>query len=224
MNEDKRREDNRVDVKICGIASPDDYDACNAAGASLIGMVFHPASSRHLDFDAAGRIAAHADSTGNGPARVALCVDMDDAGIERVMDAARPDYLQLHGSETPQRAYAIRGRFGTALIKALGVSNRHDLDASADWHGLADWLLFDARGAGSAPAGGSGRSFDWRVLGDYAGDTPWMLAGGLEVGNVSQALEQSGAMAVDVSSGVESAPGRKDHDLIRAFVKKTLLM
>ena len=136
----------RVDVKICGIRTPDDYDACRAAGAAFVGMVFFPRSPRHLSMQEARTLADHADRSAGGPARVALTVDMDDAGLEEVVAAARPRLIQLHGSETPDRAAAIRARFGLPLIRAIRVAGPEDLAACPEWEGIADWLLFDAKG------------------------------------------------------------------------------
>jgi len=216
--------DDHIAVKICGIATAQDYDVCHEVGVDFVGMVFHPASPRHLDLDAAAALAQHIGQSSDGPHRVALCVDMDDTELGKVVDAARPDFLQLHGSETPQRAAEIKRQFSIPVIKAIGVSQTQDLEQCQDWRGIADWLLLDAKGAGDAPAGGGGKSFDWEILGDVTQDIPWMLAGGLHPDNVARAVGQSGARAVDVSSGVESEPGKKDAALIRAFVNAARLM
>ena len=156
-----------VSVKICGIASPGDYDACKAAGAAFVGLVFFPRSPRHLSLPAASAIADHAEAGNGGPARVALTVDMDDATLDAVVAAARPHYIQLHGSETPDRAAAIRDRLGLPLIKAIRVASAADLDVCADWDGIADWLLFDAKGDPDGLPGGTGHSFDWSLLADH---------------------------------------------------------
>ena len=212
-----------VDVKICGIRTADDYDACRAAGAAFVGMVFFPRSPRHLSMQEARILADHADRLAGGPARVALTVDMDDAGLEEVVAAARPRLIQLHGSETPDRAAAIRARFGLPLIRAIRVAGPEDLAACPEWEGIADWLLFDAKGDAGGLPGGTGHVFDWTLLADHAGKTRWMLAGGLSVDNITRAVAVTGATAVDVSSGVESAPGKKDADRIRNFVSRAQL-
>ena len=212
-----------VDVKICGIRTADDYDACRAAGAAFVGMVFFPRSPRHLSMQEARTLADHADRSAGGPARVALTVDMDDAGLEEVVAAARPRLIQLHGSETPDRAAAIRARFGLPLIRAIRVAGPEDLAACPEWEGIADWLLFDAKGDPGGLPGGTGHVFDWTLLADHAGKTRWMLAGGLSVDNITRAVAVTGATAVDVSSGVETAPGKKDADRIRNFVSRAQL-
>ena len=212
-----------VDVKICGIRTADDYDACRAAGAAFVGMVFFPQSPRHLTIQESRTLADHADLSAGGPARVALTVDMDDAGLEEVVAAARPQLIQLHGSETPDRAAAIRARFGLPLIRAIRVAGPEDLAACPEWEGIADWLLFDAKGDPGGLPGGTGHVFDWTLLADHAGKTRWMLAGGLSVDNITRAVAVTGATAVDVSSGVESAPGKKDADRIHNFVSRVQL-
>ena len=210
-------------VKICGIATPADYDACRDAGAAFIGMVFFPRSPRHLSMTEARAIADHADALGDGPARVALTVDMDDAGLDEVVETARPQLIQLHGNETPARANAIRQRYGLPLIRAIRVGGPEDLASCADWDGIADWLLFDAKGDPGGLPGGTGHVFDWTLLAEHAGTTRWMLAGGLSPDNIGRALAVTGATAVDVSSGVESAPGKKDAARIRQFVSQAQL-
>ena len=212
-----------VDVKICGIRTADDYDACRAAGAAFVGMVFFPRSPRHLSMQEARTLADHADLSTGGPARVALTVDMDDARLEEVVAAARPQLIQLHGSETPDRAAVIRARFGLPLIRAIRVAGFEDLASCSEWEGIADWLLFDAKGDPGGLPGGTGHVFDWTLLADHAGKTSWMLAGGLSVDNITRALAVTGATAVDVSSSVESAPGKKDADRIRNFVCRAQL-
>jgi len=214
---------NGVDVKICGIRTADDYDACRAAGAAFVGMVFFPRSPRHLSMQEARTLADHADGSAGGPARVALTVDMDDAGLEEVVAAARPQLIQLHGNETPDRAAAIRARFGLPLIRAIRVAGPEDLATCSEWEGIADWLLFDAKGDSGGLPGGTGHVFDWTLLANHAGKTRWMLAGGLSVDNITRAVAVTGATAVDVSSGVESAPGKKDADRIRNFVSRAQL-
>ena len=209
----------RADVKICGIATAADYDVCAQAGARWIGMVFFPKSPRHLTLEAATALANHADSyEGDSPQRVALTVDMDDDALNSVIQATRPDFVQLHGNETPDRAKAIKARFNVPLIKAIRIGNASDLNACSVWENVADWLLLDAKLDNSDLPGGTGHSFDWNLLSSHAGMTNWMLAGGLNPDNVARAISVTGSRALDVSSGVESAPGKKDHNLIRSFI------
>lgn len=218
--------DSSVAVKICGIGTPTDYDVCRDAGAAFVGMVFYPRSPRHLDLETARALTDHAEQTvqmGAGPSRVALTVNMDDNGLATVIDAARPHYIQLHGDETPDRASRIRDRFGLPLIRAIRVAGPEDLEVCESWEGVADWLLFDAKGDPGGLPGGTGHVFDWTLLANHAGRTKWMLAGGLSQENVGRAIAVTGAGAVDVSSGVEAAPGKKDADRIRDFVSKAQL-
>ena len=215
-----------ITVKICGIRSTADYDVCRQVDATFVGMVFYPRSPRHLDLDTARALADHADHTdapGNGPARVALTVNMDDDDLAAVITAARPHLIQLHGHETPERARRIRDRFGLPLIRAIRVADADDLADCDSWSGIADWLLFDAKGDPGGLPGGTGHAFDWTLLANHAGRTGWMLAGGLSPENVARAIAVTGASAVDVSSGVESAPGKKDADRIRNFVSTAQL-
>lgn len=218
--------DSSVAVKICGIGTPTDYDVCRDAGAAFVGMVFYPRSPRHLDLETARALTDHAEQTVQmdaGPSRVALTVNMDDNGLATVIDAARPHYIQLHGDETPDRASRIRDRFGLPLIRAIRVAGPEDLEVCESWEGVADWLLFDAKGDPGGLPGGTGHVFDWTLLANHAGRTKWMLAGGLSQENVGRAIAVTGAGAVDVSSGVEAAPGKKDADRIRDFVSKAQL-
>ena len=215
-----------IAVKICGIGSVADYDVCRDVGATFVGMVFYPRSPRHLDLDSARVIAAHAARTDRReacPARVALTVNMDDDGLADIIEAARPHYIQLHGDETPERARHIRDRFGLPLVRAIRVAGPEDLEGCDAWEGVADWLLFDAKGDPGGLPGGTGHVFDWTLLANHAGRTKWMLAGGLSEDNIARAIAVTGASAVDVSSGVESAPGKKDADRIRNFVSKAQL-
>ena len=209
----------KIDVKICGIASPSDYDVCVDAGAAYIGMVFYPPSPRHLTLDQASNIAEHAKSqNGSAPRRVALTVNMADGDMDAMIAAAAPDILQLQGDETPTHVQRLKARHGLPIIKAIRVAQAADLEVCVEWGGIADWLLFDAKGDPGGLPGGTGHQFDWTLLADYASQTKWMLAGGLTPQNVGRAISTTNAMAVDVSSGVESAPGKKDPRLIHAFV------
>lgn len=204
-------------VKICGLRTPETLDAALEAGADFVGFVFFAPSPRHIELKQAralgARVAARAQ-------KVALTVDADDATFAAIIEALKPDMLQLHGKELPERLTALRTRFGLPLMKALPVEAAPDLAAAKAYAGVADWLLFDARAPKDATRpGGLGKPFDWTLLKALDPGLPFMLSGGLEPGNVGQALEITRAPAVDVSSGVESVPGVKDPSRIRAFVR-----
>ena len=208
-----------IAVKICGLTTPDAIDAAVSAGAIYGGLVFHPKSPRFVMPDQARALA---ERMRGRLKTVALITDMDDAGIAAVMKAASPDFLQLHGSETVQRTAEIRARFGVAVIKALPVGEVADLAVAGDYEKVADMLMFDARPPkGAQRPGGHGAAFDWKILSGRFFQKPWFLAGGLDPENVARAIELSGAELVDVSSGVESAPGVKDAARIQAFVNAT---
>jgi phosphoribosylanthranilate isomerase len=204
-----------VRVKICGVRDAATIDAAAAAGAAYVGFVFFPRSPRHLGWDAAAALAAGAPP---GLCKVALLVDPDDAALDRV--AGLPfDMLQLHGSETPTRVAQARARTGLPVMKAVGVATADDLPALAEHARAADQILVDAKPApGAALPGGTGHAFDWGLLAGRRWPGPWMLAGGLTPATVAEAVRRTGARQVDVSSGVESAPGAKDPALIAAFV------
>lgn len=212
---DKRRP-MAVSVKICGITEARALDAALGAGADFIGFAFHPGSPRYLPYDRAAELAGRA----RGRTRtVALLVEPDDDMVARAIAAVQPDFLQLHGSESPERLAALRSRFGRPLIKALALADAADLASIARYEPLADMFLFDARPpAGASRPGGHGIAFDWRLLRHQRVGRPWLLAGGLTADNVAEALSVSGALGVDVSSGVETAPGIKDPQRIRAFI------
>lgn len=208
-----------VAVKICGLTSPDAVDAAASAGAAFGGLVFHRRSPRFVTHAAARALA---DRMRGRMSVVALVADLDDAALEEIVEAVHPDYLQLHGAEDVARTAQIRARFGLPVIKALAVAERADLDAAAEFAAVADMLLFDARAPEDAQRrGGHGTAFDWRLLAGRAFARPWFLAGGLTADNVARAIRQSGAVQVDVSSGVESAPGVKDVGAIAAFIEAT---
>jgi len=204
-------------VKICGLSTAATLDVALDEGADAVGFVFFPPSPRHLAYEAARKLGARV----NGRAeKVALSVDADDAMLDAVVEALHPDALQLHGKETPARVAGIKQRFGLPVMKAIPVEAHADLAAIADYAGVADRLLFDARAPREATRpGGLGKSFDWRLLENLDPGVPFMLSGGLDAGNVAEALRITHARAVDVSSGVERVPGEKDPDKIRAFVR-----
>jgi phosphoribosylanthranilate isomerase len=208
-----------IAVKICGITGFEAVDAAIASGAVYGGLVFHPKSPRFVTLEQARVLA---DAMGGRLKIVALIVDMDDAGIEAVTQAVKPDFLQLHGSESARRTAYIRGKFGVPVIKALPVADSTDLAAAAEYESTADMLMFDARPPkGASYPGGHGAAFDWKILNGRTFTKPWFLAGGLDPDNVARAIELSGALAVDVSSGVENAPGVKDAERIADFVNAT---
>jgi phosphoribosylanthranilate isomerase len=204
-----------VQVKICGLTRAEDADAVVAAGVEYAGLVFHPASPRHLRPEQARAIAERL----RGRVRiVALFVNPSDAVLAVALAAVMPDYVQLHGGESPARVAELRAAFCRPMIKAMGISDETDFQALASYEAVADMLLFDAKPAPGAIPGGRGRAFDWRLLRRRTIKKPWLLAGGLDAENIGRAISSSGAMAVDVSSGVEMVPGEKDHQAIRAFV------
>jgi phosphoribosylanthranilate isomerase len=206
-----------LEIKICGLKTPDALDAALDAGADFVGFVFFPPSPRHLAFPAARALAARVQGRAQ---KVALSVDADDDFLAASIEALQPDLLQLHGRETPERVVMVRTRFGRPVMKALPIADRGDLSPIRIYADVADRLLFDARAPKDATRpGGLGRSFDWRLLENLDPDVPFMLSGGLDAGNVAQALRITRAGGVDVSSGVESAPGVKDLDKIRAFIR-----
>jgi phosphoribosylanthranilate isomerase len=206
-----------LQIKICGLSTPEALDVALASGADLVGFVFFAPSPRHLDFAAARTLGERVRGRAQ---KVALSVDADDAWLAASIEALAPDLLQLHGSETPARVAAIRARFGRPVIKALPVETKADLAAIARYADIADQLLFDARAPREATRpGGLGKSFDWRLLENLDPGVPFMLSGGLGADNVAEALRITRAPSVDVSSGVERAPGEKDPDKIRAFVR-----
>lgn len=205
-----------VEVKICGINDEDAMEAAVEAGADYVGLVFFPPSPRFLSFEEAAELS-HMLPEDVGV--VGLFVDPDDALIERALHHVRLDVVQLHGAESAARVEAIRLEFGHPVMKSIAVASAADLDAAQDMAEVADRLLFDARPpAGAVLPGGNARAFDWSLLAGRRWPCPWMLAGGLTPDNVAEAIRASGAGAVDVSSGVESAPGVKDVGKIRRFI------
>lgn len=202
-------------AKICGLSTPATLDAALAGGASHVGLVFFPPSPRNLESEAAAGLAARVpDRVG----RVGVFVDPDDALLDRAIGAARLQALQLH-KVTPARAAAIRARTGRQVWAAVPVKTRADLDAARGFAGAADRILYDAKTpAGAALPGGMGLRFDWALLDGVRHPLPWALSGGLDPANVGEAIRRTGASLVDVSSGVERAPGVKEVDKIAAFL------
>jgi phosphoribosylanthranilate isomerase len=204
-------------VKICGLKTPDALDAALDAGADMVGFVFFPPSPRHLGYGAAGLLGERV----NGRARkVALSVDATDNELGNFIDALKPDMLQLHGKETPERVAVLRSRFGLPVMKALPIAQKSDLSPVRLYAHVADRILFDARAPREATRpGGLGKAFDWTLLENLDIGVPFMLSGGLDAGNVGAALAVTRAPSVDVSSGVEKRPGEKDIAKIHAFVR-----
>jgi phosphoribosylanthranilate isomerase len=205
-----------IQVKICGINSTESADAAARAKADFVGMIFYSKSPRHVDFDQASALSSRLRG---GPRLVAVFANADDSTIAEAVASAQPDYLQLHGHETPERAAQIAANFGLPLIKALPVAGGADLSAARHFEDIADFILFDAKAPTHAERpGGHGISFDWKLLAGIDLRLPWFLAGGLTAENVGRALRASGATMVDTSSGVETAPGRKSPEKIAEFV------
>jgi phosphoribosylanthranilate isomerase len=204
-------------IKICGLKTPAALDAALDAGADLVGFVFFPPSPRHIGFEAARTLGERV----KGRARkVAVSVDANDELLKSCIAALKPDLLQLHGREPPERVAVIRSRFGLPVMKALPITERADLSSVHLHAKVADLLMFDARAPREATRpGGLGKAFDWRLLENLALPVPFVLSGGLDAGNVAEALRITRPDGLDVSSGVEQAPGEKDVEKIRAFIR-----
>lgn len=204
-------------VKICGLSTRETLDVALEARADMVGFVFFPPSPRHISLEAARDLGAR---VAGRALKAALTVDADDAVFAELIAALKPDLLQLHGSETPERVASVKARFGLPVMKVLPVETAADLAAVARYRTVADRILFDARAPKEATRpGGLGKPFDWTLLKGIDPGLPWMLSGGLTPENVAEALRITDAPGVDVSSGVERAPGVKDPDKIRAFIK-----
>ncbi|HUI95202.1 MAG TPA: phosphoribosylanthranilate isomerase [Xanthobacteraceae bacterium] len=204
-------------IKICGLSTPEALDTALDADADLVGFVFFPPSPRHLGLDAARVLGARVRGRAQ---KVALSVDATDDELAGAVEALQPDLLQLHGREAPERVLAVKRRFGLPVMKALPIERREDLAAIVGYADVADHILFDARAPREATRpGGLGKAFDWHLLENLDPGLSFMLSGGLDAGNVAEALAITRAFAVDVSSGVERAPGEKDPDKIRAFIR-----
>lgn len=205
----------KPDVKICGLKSEEAVDRAVARGATHIGFIFFPKSPRNIEPAAAGELAERV----RGYVKiVAVTVDADTDDLDEIIDQVKPDYLQLHGTESPERLLTLKALYGLPVIKAFSIRDVDDLERIDPYIGIADRFLFDAKPPkGSELPGGNGVSFDWRLLQSLDGSIDYMLSGGLNKDNVAQALALTGARAIDVSSGVESAPGVKDTGMIDAF-------
>ncbi|UWF66518.1 MULTISPECIES: phosphoribosylanthranilate isomerase [unclassified Brucella] len=204
-----------LDIKICGLKTPEAVAAALDGGATHIGFIFFPKSPRHITPDAAARLRAAA--TGRAEA-VAVTVDADDETLDEIVKTVRPDMLQLHGGETPERVRFVKARYNLPVMKAFSIREAGDLEAIAPYRGIADRFLFDAKPPkGSELPGGNGISFDWNLLAALDADIDYMLSGGLNADNIAEALLKTGAPGIDISSGVECAPGEKDVRLIENF-------
>jgi phosphoribosylanthranilate isomerase len=207
----------RFGAKICGLSTPETLAAAVNGGAAFVGFVFFAKSPRNLDPEAAARLVAPLRQS---PVKtVAVTVDPDDALVDRLMATLKPDLIQVHGKETPNRVREIAARSGAGVIKAFSVSSSSDVDQANAFDGVVEHLMFDARPVeGSALPGGTGARFDWSLLEGRRFSRPHFLAGGLDPWNVAEAIKASGAPLMDVSSGVERGPGLKDPALITAFL------
>jgi phosphoribosylanthranilate isomerase len=206
-----------MDIKICGLRTEEALAAALAGGASHVGFIFFPKSPRNIEPAEAGRLRRLAFGKAKA---VAVTVDADDATLDAIVKAVAPDMLQLHGSESPTRVAELKARYRLPVMKALSVREKSDLDRVADYVGVADRLMFDAKPPkGADLPGGNGVSFDWSLLARLDAGTDYLLSGGLNADNVAEALRVANPPGVDISSGVESAPGMKDVRLIEAFFR-----
>ncbi len=203
-------------VKICGLKTQDTLDAAVSSGAAYVGFNFFAKSPRSVDFETAAALAV---TVPMGVAKVALVVDETDAFLDALTADVPLDMLQLHGKETPERVAEVRRRYGLPIMKVLGVADEDDVPALDAYNDVADQILVDAKPPKNAVLpGGNGVSFDWRLVSSRRWALPWMLAGGLNADNVAEAVALTGVRQIDLASGVESAPGVKDVDMIRAFM------
>jgi phosphoribosylanthranilate isomerase len=208
-----------VITKICGLSSAESIDVAVKYGAAYLGFVFFAPSPRNISPERAALLTAHMPEDVH---TVAVTVSMEDAAFDRMLAVFKPDYLQLHGGESPARVREVRLRYGIPVIKAIAVSDAADIARAAAYEECADMLLFDAKAPKDALLpGGNGVAFEWELLERARFSLPWFLSGGLSCGNVREAVEKSGATRVDISSGIESNPGVKDNGLIKEFLTIT---
>jgi phosphoribosylanthranilate isomerase len=204
-------------VKICGLSTRETLDAALVAGADMVGFVFFAPSPRHLSLETARELGRQANGRA---AKVALSVDADDATLENIVETLQPDLLQLHGKETIARVRDIKAKFGLPVMKVIAVETSADLAVLPGYASVADRILFDARAPkGATRPGGLGAVFDWNVLAKLELDLPYLVSGGLTADNLAEAVRVTRAGGIDVSSGVESAPGIKDPEMIRHFIR-----
>lgn len=205
-----------INVKICGLRTHADITAVADAGAGYAGFNFFAKSPRSVSVDEARALALQVPA---GIAKVSLTVNANNAALDAIVNGVPLDVIQLHGGETPERVTEIRARYGLPVMKVIGVADEADLPAIDVFSEVADMLLIDAKAPkDSVLPGGNGLTFDWRLLAGRYWTKPWMLAGGLTAENVAEAIARTGARQVDVASGVETAPGQKNSEMIAAFV------
>lgn len=200
-------------VKICGLSTPETITTAITHGTDFIGLVFYPPSPRHVEIEVAKYLASQIPDEIK---IVGLFVNPDNQTLQEVLNEVPLSMIQLHGSETPERVQEIKENFNLPIIKALAIETPDDLEKTKEYERIVDWFLFDAKP--TTLPGGNGEAFDWTIMKDFQSNTPWFLAGGLTPENVSKALKITNAPAVDVSSGVEGAPGLKDMQKIRSFI------
>ncbi len=206
-----------LDIKICGLKAPEAVAAALAGGASHVGFIFFAKSPRYVEPADASRLREIARGKAQA---VAVTVDADDAFLDAIVAAMRPDMLQLHGKESPTRIAEVKARYRLPIVKAFSVRAATDLNATEAYRGIADRFLFDAKPPkGSELPGGNGIAFDWSLLAAVPRDTDYFLSGGVNAQNIGEALRIANPPAIDISSGVESAPGVKDPALIEAFFR-----
>lgn len=208
-----------IKVKICGLSTPESVRAAGKAGATYMGFVFYPPSPRHIPPEQAAELTAHIPPS---VIKVGVFVTPDDDQLEHILRHIPLNLIQLHGTETPKRVLEIKKRFALPVMKAIGVSDRHDIDRARNYENVADMLLFDTKApisVNNTRPGGRGVSFDWQLIKGTDWAVPWMLSGGLNEDNILTAIAITGARIVDVSSGVESRPGEKNNAKITAFMR-----
>lgn len=222
LHQQKQKTQTGTQVKICGLKTQGDIDICLEAGADYIGLVFFPKSPRHLEIEQAQKLAQSARSK---TSIVALLVNPDDRLVQTITNKIQPDYIQLHGTETPSRVTEIKNQAQCKIIKALAIATKQDFAPLPHYEDVADMILLDAKPIEKSSAlqadilpGGNGISFDWELVQNQTLRRPYMLAGGLSPYNVAQAVSLTNAPIVDVSSGVEAKPGFKDHQKIKQFI------
>jgi len=204
-------------IKICGLSTTKTIDAAIEGGATHMGFIFFEKSPRYVGLDQAAKLSAYA---GNRISKVAVSVNADDAYLDQIVAAVKPDLLQLHGSESINRVAEVKSRHGLPVIKVFSVSSEKDLEQAKPYIGIADHFMFDAKPPkGTNLPGGNGVAFDWEIMDHWPADVPYILSGGLRLDNIIDAIAHSGAMGIDLSSGVESDPGVKDINLIREFLR-----
>lgn len=204
-------------VKICGLSTPDAIDAVIDGGATHMGLIFFEKSPRHVSIELAEKLSAHA---GDRIEKVAVTVNAGNSYLDQINAAVKPDLHQLHGSESVERVVEVKTRYGLPVIKALAINDVTDLEKAKPYIGITDHFLFDAKPPkGADLPGGNGVAFDWQVMDHWPEDVPYILSGGLNLNNISDAIRNSGAFGVDISSGVETSPGTKDSNLIREFLQ-----